>query len=195
VEALLNRDQPVDLMLDGGWRMAARVADVGRDSLDLAPLDTPLALPGPLRWCGATVTWATKLGSAHRYGLLVAGPSPGTLRLHAAGDPLQQQRRRYVRVPAEMSAVLIAPDQRLVTRTIDLSVGGMLVTSAEGLALRDPVRFALNLGNLSISGDGEIVRGTVEGLRAVRFRELQGRVDRALSRYVATRQRELINPV
>jgi c-di-GMP-binding flagellar brake protein YcgR len=102
------------------------------------------------------------------------------------------QRRRFVRVPADLPAALIADDRRLLTRTLDVSVGGMLVSPADSLAIEDTVRFALDLGPLTISGDASVVRGTPEGARGVKFGPLQGAAERALSRFVAARQRELI---
>jgi hypothetical protein len=192
VEVLLERDQPVDVVLDGGWRLTARVAAVGREYVDFAPLDATLALPGQLRWCGATVSWRTRIGAAHRHGILVQAPDAGQLRLHPVGDPMKVQRRRFVRVPAELSTAVIAPDKRLTTRTLDVSVGGMLVAPADTLVLDDTVRFALDLGALTIAGDGTVVRGSAEGARSISFTDLQGRSERALSRYVAQRQRELI---
>jgi len=191
VEVLLETDQPVDITLDGGWQLTARVASVGREHVDLGPVDEPLQLPAALRWCGATISWRTRIGAAHRRGVLVGGPE-GTLRLHPIGDPLKVQRREFVRVPAELSTAVIAPDKRLTTRTLDVSVGGMLVAPADTLTLDDTVRFALDLGAITIAGDGRVVRGTSEGARGILFAELQGRAERQLSHYVAQRQRELI---
>jgi hypothetical protein len=188
---MLERDQPVDLVLDGGWHLTARVCAVARDYVDLGPLDEPLTLPGQLRWCGAVVSWRTRIGAAHRHGILV-GASAGCLRLHPVGDPTKVQRRRFVRVPADLSTAVICPDKRLTTRTLDVSVGGMLVAPADTLVLYDTVRFALDLGSITVAGDGQVVRGTAEGARGILFSDLQGRAERALSRYVAQRQRELI---
>jgi hypothetical protein len=192
VELLLEREVPVDITLDGGWHLTARVTSVGRRHVDLGPLDAPLALPADLRWCGATIAWKTRIGAAHRRGILVAGPAGGHLRMHPIGDPVKVQRRHFVRVPAELSTAVIAPDKRLTTRTLDVSVGGMLVAPADTLTLEDTVRFALDLGAITISGDGRVVRGTPEGARGILFADLQGRAERQLSHYVAQRQRELI---
>lgn len=191
MEVLLERDQPVDITLDGGWQLTARVASVGLEHVDLGPVDAPLHLPAQLRWCGATISWKTRIGAAHRRGFLVPGPED-TLRLHPIGDPMKVQRRQFVRVPAELSTAVIAPDKRLTTRTLDVSVGGMLVAPADTLILDDVVRFALDLGAITIAGDGRVVRGTSEGARGILFADLQGRAERQLSHYVAQRQRELI---
>ncbi len=192
MEVLLERDTPVDITLDGGWHITARVAAVGLEYVDLGPVDQPLQLPAQLRWCGATMAWKTRLGAAHRRGVLVQAPESGTLRLHPIGDPMKVQRRRFVRVPAELSTAVIAPDKRLTTKTLDVSVGGMLVAPAETLILDDVVRFALDLGKITIAGDGRVVRGTSDGARGILFSELQGRAERQLSHYVAERQRQLI---
>jgi hypothetical protein len=191
VEVLLERDQPVDITLDCGWQLTARVASVGLEHVDLGPLTEPLELPAQLRWCGATISWRTRIGAAHRRGVLVNGPDD-TLRLHPVGDPMKVQRRQFVRVPAELPTAVIAPDKRLTTRTLDVSVGGMLVAPAGTLVLDDTVRFALDLGAITIAGDGRVVRGTSEGTRGIVFADLQGRAERQLSHYVAQRQRELI---
>ena len=191
MDVLLEPGQPVDLFLDGGWRLTVRVVSVGIDYVDLGPVDGPLSLPGELRWCGAHMSWRTRLGAAQRDGLLINGPD-GSLRLHPHGAALQVQRRRFVRVPAELPTAVIAAERRLLTRTLDLSVGGMLLSPADTLSLDERVRFALDLGEITISGDGVVVRGTSEGARAVEFAELQGGAERALSRFIAQRQRELI---
>jgi hypothetical protein len=192
VEVLLECHVPVDITLDGGWHLTAQVTSVGLEHVDLGPIEQPLTLPAQLRWCGATITWKTRIGAAHRRGILVKGSQPGELRLHPIGDPMKVQRRRFVRVPAELATAVIAPDKRLTTRTLDVSVGGMLVAPADTLTIDDTVRFALDLGAITISGDGRVVRGTSEGARGILFADLQGRAERQLSHYIAQRQRELI---
>jgi hypothetical protein len=191
MDALLEREQPVDVVLDGGWHLSARVASVGPDYVDLGPIDGGLTLPGDLHWCSALMSWPTRLGAAHRRGVLAEAPG-GLLRLHAIGAALKIQRRHFVRVPVDLPTALIAADRRLMTRTVDLSVGGMLVSPADTLAIDDRVRFAVDLGEITVSGSGTVVRGDTDGLRAVAFEALQGRAERALSHYVAQRQRELI---
>jgi len=192
VEVLLERHVPVDVTLDGGWHLAAQVTSVARDHVELGPLDAPLALPEQLRWCGATIAWKTRIGAAQRRGILVRADAPGRLRLHPVGDPMKVQRRRFVRVPAELSTAVIAPDKRLTTRTLDVSVGGMLVAPADTLVLDETVRFALDLGAITVAGNGRVVRGTSEGARGILFCDLQGRAERQLSHYIAQRERELI---
>jgi len=191
MEALLERNVPVDIVLEGGWHVTASVSSVDDSYVELSPVDGPLILPGELRWCTATISWRTRVGAAHRHGVLVPA-SEGRLLLHPHGEPLRVQRRQFVRVPANLTAAVIGEHGRIVARTIDVSVGGMLVEAAEDLALAEHVRFALDLGSLTISGTGQVVRGTGEGERGLRFESLQGRAERALSRFVAQRQREML---
>jgi len=182
---------PVDVVLDGGWRVSASVLAVDDDHVELGPVDGPLALPGGLRWCPATITWKTKVGAGNRHGILIPSEE-GRLVLHPHGKPLRIQRRRYVRVPAELTAAVIGENGRLITRTVDVSVGGMLVEDAEELSLSEEVRFALDLGTVTISGTGKVVRGTGDGARGLAFESLQGRAERALSRFIAERQRAML---
>ena len=79
-----------------------------------------------------------------------------------------------------------------MTRTLDLSVGGMLISPADSLAIADQVRFALDLGEITIAGDGPWCAATSDGARGILFDDLHGRAERALSHFVAQRQRELI---
>jgi hypothetical protein len=185
-----ERNQPVDVVLDGGWHLTALVQAVDDATIELGPLDRPLRLPGSLGVCGATVAWRTRTGAAQRHGRIAIGPD-GTLRLEPDGEAEQVQRRSFVRVPALLSTAVIGRE-RLVTRTTDVSVGGMLVSPAESLELDEEVRFALDLGSLTISGSGAVVRATTDGARGVRFADLRDGAERAISRYVAQRQRELI---
>ncbi|MBI5104155.1 MAG: PilZ domain-containing protein [Solirubrobacterales bacterium] len=188
MDVLLERAQPVDVVLDGGWRLTAHVANVGLDHVDLS-VDGAFELPGQLRWCGATIAWRTPGGAAQRRGMLVAHGRG--MRLHSTEGPVNVQRRRFVRVPVEVTAAVIAEDRRLLTRTRDLSIGGMLLTTAETLGVHEHVRFAVELGDTTISGDGEVVRGTAEGSRAVRFEKLDPGAEQAISRFVAERQRSM----
>jgi hypothetical protein len=190
VEPALDRGQRVHLILDGGRHLTARVAALGADVIDLEP-DAAAAVSGQPRWCVATMTWATRLGAARRHGVLVVGEPDGTLRLHAHRPAHPVQRRAFVRVPAEVTAAVIAPDQRVTARTLDLSLGGMLLAT-DLLPTPTAVRFALDLGPLTVSGGGEVVRAG-DGACAVRFAAVQGRVELALGRFIAARQRELLH--
>ena len=77
--------------------------------------------PRPAALVRRTISWRTRIGAAHRHGVLVPLPEPASLRLHPVGDPAKVQRRQFVRVPAELSTAVIAPDKRLTTRTLDVA--------------------------------------------------------------------------
>lgn len=194
MELLLQHEQPVDLVLDGGWRLTARVASVAGDHVDLGAVGGAAHLPGRLRSCQARMIWRTRHGAAERRGTLIELPDADGLRLLTPEEAVPVQRRAFVRVPTELTVVVIGDGGRLTARTADLSIGGMLLAPSAGADLRlgEAVRFVLDLGDVSIRGDGVVVRGDADGTRAVHFATLQGRVERAISRYVARRQRELI---
>jgi hypothetical protein len=194
VKFLLQREQPVDVVLDGGWRLTARVAAVAGDHVDLGAVDGIAHLPGQLRSGQATMTWRTRYGAVERRGTLIEVADAPGLRLLTPDEAIPVQRREFVRVPADLPVAVIGESGRLSARTADLSIGGMLLAppAPASLGLGESVRFVLDLGDLSIRGDGVVVRGDADGTRAVHFDALQGRVERAISRYVARRQRELI---
>ena len=103
----------VDLALGGpqASHRAVKVVKVDAGTVDVADLESGVSLPG----------------DAGHEGMLFAA-ARGGLRLEPSGGPVVVQRRRFVRVRAEVAAAVIAADeQRLLTQTIDLSVGGMLL--------------------------------------------------------------------
>lgn len=187
---VLEAGQLLDVVLDGGWRVPMKVVKVDEDVVDLAGIDHPIALPGGVARCAATLEWRSGIGAARYEGTLLDS-GHGGLRLEPAGTPAIVQRRRFVRVRAQVAAAVIASDeQRLLTQTVDLSVGGMLLSNAAGLGMDDRVRFALDLGGATVSGEGHVVRGTPDGGRGVAFEHLNAVSERMLGRFVADRQRE-----
>ncbi|WP_205698970.1 PilZ domain-containing protein [Conexibacter sp. SYSU D00693] len=190
VTALLEPGLVVDLVLDGGWRRTATVSSVATDAIGLAPCGGPLSLPGQLRWCQAALEWRAGGAAARTDGILHTLEG-GALSLAPIHAPERVQRRRFVRVQAEVPAAIVAPDfGRMLAQTVDLSVGGMLVSDAQTLEVGRRIRFALDLSGEVVAGDGEVVRGTAAGARGVRFDELPASAERALSRFVAERQRQ-----
>lgn len=187
---MIEAGQLVDVVLDGGWRVPMEVVKVDGGSVDVMGTEGAITLPGGLRFCPATLEWRCGFGAARHEGMAFAA-AHGGLRLEPSGGPVVVQRRRFVRVRTEVAAAVIAPDeQRLLTSTVDLSVGGMLLSNAAGLGMNQRVRFALDLGGATISGEGTIVRGTPDGGRGIAFERLNAASERMLSRYVAERQRE-----
>jgi hypothetical protein len=192
VDALLEPGLVVDVVLDGGWRHPATVVATTKEAIDLGPIGGPLTLPGQLRWITATLEWRAAGSIARSSGVLTAAGSH-LLRLTPSGEPLRLQRRRFVRVPAELSAAVVSDSEhKMLARTLDVSVGGMLLSHAEALRVGDAVRFALDLGGSTVSGAGRVVRATPDGDRGIEFDGLQASGERVLGRFVAERQRQRI---
>ncbi len=196
MDVLIEPNLAVDVTLDGGWHLPAIVASVTDDHVDLR-IDSetmePASMPGDMRFCRATIAWSTRMGTASRDGMLMAGPD-GLLRLHTIGAAQNLQRRSHVRVPADLVAAVIGEDHRVVTRTLDISVGGMLLSPVTSIAPDQPVRFAISLGDVTVTGVGEVVRSTEDGAPAVRFSGLHDLAEQEISAYVERRRRELAYP-
>jgi hypothetical protein len=174
----------------------AIVASVTEDHVDLRlASDTmePAMLPGDLRFCRATISWHTRMGDARRDGMLMFGPD-GLLRMHAIGRTSEVQRRVHARVPADLVAAVIGDDHRVVTRTLDISVGGMMLSPVSSIVPDQLVRFAIGLGDITVTGVGEVVRATPEGSPVVRFSGLHDLAEREIAAFVERRQRELAYP-
>ncbi len=181
----LQADEVVDLVIEGGWRQPARVTRIGENAVSLAMTGAPLVLPGGLTVCGGSIEWASPNGTLKVRGVLRTEGSG--LCLEAAPDSPALQRRRFNRVPAHVGASLTGGRnaRRTLTRTVDLSVGGMLVEAGPGINVNDRVQFALDLGGATVTGDGEVVRSSDDGALAVRFGHLPPTSERALSHFVA----------
>lgn len=190
MDALLEPGLVVEIVLDGGWRRPAAVLAASPGSVELAPMGEPLVLPGQLDWCTATLEWRANEAAARTAGVLHRA-SATRLRMVPVSEPLRVQRRRFVRVQAELTAAVVADEsQRVLARTLDVSVGGMLLTNADDLAVGNDIRFALDLGGATVSGGGRVVRATPSGERGVEFSDLPTTGERMLSRFVAERQRQ-----
>lgn len=191
---LLETGVVADVVLDGGWRRHVHVADSG-DPILLRPIDGSLTLPGTLTWCPAALEWRVGHRAARLEGILT-GTAAG-FALTPAGEAHTIQRRRFVRVSAEVPAALVAVDpgqgaeRRVVARTLNVSLGGMLLAGAPDLRVDEPLHFALELGGQTVAGTGRVVRGAPDGTRGVAFEGLHGRAERTLARYVTERQRSL----
>jgi len=177
-----------DVVLDGGWRRHVHVLG-GHTPVLVRAVDGAARLPGTLLWCPGTLEW--RIG--HRAARLdaVVTMVPEGFALTPIGDPHTLQRRRFVRVAAAVPTALVAEDRHLVAKTVNLSLGGMLLADAPGLRVEDPLQFALDLGGETVAGTGTVVRGAPDGSRGVRFEPLEGRAERALARFVTERQRRL----
>lgn len=171
----------MDVLLDA-TRPAAVVTD--GPAADFALLEA-------LERATAAVSRRTRAGAQRRSALLIPRPKGG-MRDPAIGRLPAVQRRSAVRVAASLRAAVITGERSVLTRTVNVSSGGMLVAPAETLAVEEAVRFALDLGGVTLTGDGTVLRAAPDGARAIRFEGLDARAVNALAAFVAHRQRELL---
>lgn len=183
---------PVELVVEGGWRLAVRPPEsVGDDTLDLtAPEGGPLRMPGGLTSCPATLEWRSVRGLVQRAGELRAGPD-GRLVLASATEPVVVQRREFARVHVAVRALVTASDGDVVaTRTVDLSVGGALLEQAGVLELGERVEIVLVLDDGDLRARGTVVRATRFGHRAICFDPWTYADERRIARFVMDQERQ-----
>jgi hypothetical protein len=185
----LATDQLVDVCLAGGWRRTVRVVSVGDSHVDVIPLDGPVSLPAGIDAWEATIEWRAERGLARAAGTLTDGA--GVLRFQEMSEQLVMQRRSCVRVRCSVTVTAAGNgDNPILTETLDLSLGGMLLTRADSLRVGDDVRFVLAMSESeTFAGKGRIVRGTPFGHRAISFRGVTGTDERRLARFVAEIER------
>lgn len=184
---------PVDLVIDGGWRLpVGPESDVFADAAVLTPLCGGAALPLGAEQMPATLEWRSCAGLVRRRGTLVPGED-GRLVLVAAGEPEVVQRRRFARVDCRLRTVVEGARSSgdVLTRTVDLSIGGMLIENAEDLELGERVRFTLGMpGQADIVSTGVVARVLPFGYRAISFDGLRPGDETRVARFVFAQQRE-----
>jgi c-di-GMP-binding flagellar brake protein YcgR len=118
------------------------------------------------------------------------------VRFEVSAAPEVTQRREFVRVPSLQNVVLGDDPSagKIVTKAVDLSGGGMLLSRAGGLELDSVIRFRLDLGQHvgEIEGRARVVRSDREGRRALVFEEISKRDRERLIHFVFERQRDAL---
>ncbi|WP_354701782.1 hypothetical protein DSM112329_02115 [Paraconexibacter sp. AEG42_29] len=183
---------PIDLVVAGGWRLPVRVpaATLPGDVM-LRPLNDEAVMPGGVTSCPAALEWRSARGLVRRTGELQV--RSGRLVLVQADEAVIMQRRNFARVRCAVRVAVVSEvaGEELITRTVDLSVGGMLVEHAALLDLQERVRFSILLPDHGeLQGEGEIVRATPFGHRAVQFDPMPRGDEQRLARYVMAQERE-----
>ncbi len=185
------RGHPVDLVVAGGWRLPVRVQDTTAQSVTVESMTGEVVMPGGVGTCDAALEWRSARGLVRRAGrLTVEGQR---LLLTDAEEAVIMQRRNFARVHCAVRVAVcgVLGGDDLLTRTVDLSVGGMLIEQASVLALDARVRFSILLPEHGeLTGEGTIVRATQFGHRAIQFDELSRADERLLARFVMAQERE-----
>lgn len=186
------RGHAIDLVVAGGWRLPVRVREaIVAGDVELQPLADGAGMPGGVERCPAALEWRSARGLVRREGELTL--RDGRLVLVAADEAVIMQRRNFARVRCAVRVAVMgmAAGEELITRTVDLSVGGMLVEHAALLTIEERVRFSILLPDHGeLQGEGEIVRATPFGHRAVQFDPMPRSDEQRLARYVMAQERE-----
>jgi hypothetical protein len=183
---------PIDIVVAGGWRLPVSCSsDITAPDVQLAPLSAGAALPCGAEQVAATLEWRSCAGLVRRSGVLVADGDAFVLT--QAGQVEVVQRRRYARVRSRLRVVVAGTntDGDLPTRTVDLSIGGMLIEQAGALQLGERVRFTLGLPDQGdVVSTGVVARVLPFGYRAIAFDGLRPGDEQRVSRYVFAQERE-----
>lgn len=184
---------PIDLVVAGGWRLPVRVRGATEPGdVMLESLSGDAVMPGGVGSCAAALEWRSARGLVRREGTLAS--SLGQLVLRGADEAVIMQRRNFARVRCAVRVAVLGEQhhaEEVISRTVDLSVGGMLVEHASLLALEERVRFSILLPDHGeLQGQGEIVRATPFGHRAIQFDPMPRSDEQRLARFVMAQERE-----
>ncbi|MCW3014654.1 MAG: hypothetical protein JWO02_1746 [Solirubrobacterales bacterium] len=183
---------PVDLVVAGGWRLPVRVHGAhASGSVTIESLTGAVVMPGGVAACQAALEWRSARGLVRRAGELRV--TRDRMMLTGADEAVIMQRRNFARVRCAVRVAVAGVDgvDELITRTVDLSIGGMLVEHAALLPLQARVRFNILLPDHGeLPGEGQVVRATPFGHRAIEFDELPRGDEQRLARYVMAQERE-----
>jgi hypothetical protein len=185
--------EPFDVVIEGGWRLPVRGASspTAPERVVLHPIGGAAVMPGGVAACAATLEWRSARGLVRRSGRLAL--EGGDLVLVDAAEAVVMQRREFARVRCAVTVNVVGGEAsaELITQTVDLSIGGMLVEHAVLLEVGERVQFSLALpDDVALSGEGAVVRATPFGHRAVRFDDLPHADERRLTRFVFAQERE-----
>lgn len=183
--------EPIEVVIAGGWRLPVSCAPATHlEEVVMIPVAGEAALPGGADRVPAVLEWRSPAGLVRRSGLLTR--EGDALVLIEASEPDIAQRRNFARVRCQLKVVVesLRTGEDVLARTVDLSIGGMLVEQAGGLDVGDPVRFKLGLPETDLQHTGKVVRAMAFGYRAIQFDRLRLGDEQRLSRYVFAQERE-----
>ena len=190
----VRKGAPIDLVIAGGWRLQvqAQSDDPSEGDVTLVPTSGPAIVPGGGDEINATLEWRSPRGLVRRQGVLSTNRRGFVLR--DAHEAVVMQRRNFARVRCAVRVNVAGEanaDQELITRTVDLSVGGMLVEQAAMLQVDERIRFTINLlDDTAVHGEGTVVRATQFGHRAIRFDPFARQDEQTIARFVFAQERE-----
>jgi PilZ domain len=189
----LSEGQHVDLVLDAGSRMTARVEELQHDALILGLFREPdVRLPG----LDAIIEFIDHRGIHRMRGQLEPhGPERDAIRMIPTGDAELIQRREYVRVDAHAAVDVTLEDRPDVksigTTTVNVSASGLLLAGPSILQAGELIGIALDIGeDEPVRCKCRVVRETQEGFKGCHVSEIHEHQQERLIRYVFQMQRE-----
>lgn len=177
----------------GSERVMGRVDQVGPDFVKVALAERP---KGKIRRDDqATLLFAGPRGVSELKGAVRReGLSTSALRFDFEASQQSLQRRRHVRVNAELPVLirLLRPDSSLVkTHTLNISGGGMEIVDKIGLRVGAVVKIELRMPgeDLAVPVTGRIVRRARANTKGVRIERMLASDQDRLIKFIFTRQR------
>ena len=189
----LSEGQHVDLVLDAGSRITARVEEFEEEGMVLGLFREPdVRLPG----LDALIEFIDHRGIHRLRGHLEAhGRERDAIRMLPTGDIELIQRREYVRVDAHAAVDVTLEDRADVksigTTTVNVSASGLLLAGPSILETGELIGVALDVGEEEpVRCRCRVVRETQEGFKGVHISEIHEDEQERLIRYVFQMQRQ-----
>ena len=106
--------------------------------------------------------------------------------MRAARGPIEQERRRFLRVSVRRHVVLLKGEEREEGHTVDLSLEGMLVETAAGWATRTRIQIKLEIvpGEEPVLAAGKITRLAGPNKMGIQFERLSDNQNARLQNFL-----------
>ncbi len=164
--------EPVTLFLSSGEKLPARVAERIGNSLRIV-IVVPIEHLDDSQLASLVLEYANPCGRVRLTGTAaVERVRDGTvLRIDDATMIEAIQERAYARVEVDCPVAISVGRERVETRTVDLSGGGLLLEGPNQFELGEELEFELTLmpGSLPVTGNARVTRIDGEGRPAIQF--------------------------
>lgn len=187
----LSEGQHVDLVLESGSRLTARVESLGENDLVLGLFREP---DQRLSGLHGSLEFIDHRGIHRQRGRLEShGRERDAVRLVATDKLELIQRREYVRVDA-YTAVDVEFEDRdanaVGTTTVNVSASGLLLAGPSVLEMEEKIKVKLDIGeDEPVLCRGQVVRETQEGFKGIHIIEITEADQDRLVKYIFERQR------
>jgi hypothetical protein len=164
--------EPVTLFLPSGEKLPARVSERLGNSLRIV-IVVPVAHLDGSQLASLVLEYANPCGRVRLTGTAAVEQvhEGALLRIDDATMIEAIQERAYVRIEADCPIAINVGRERVETRTVDLSGGGLLLDGPNRFDLGEELEFELTLvsGSLPVIGSARVTRIDGEGRPAIQF--------------------------